>query len=108
MVLEQPGRIGEAILQRRHANAGLQRILRRDQPPHIIEAELFQRHLADMQMTLMGRIERAAEKADAQTRRDGTRRPDPGEWLACAFHGRVCPVPRTIYLNVVSCSTPTG
>src|SRR3569833_2225979 len=51
----------------------------------------------------MRRVEAAAEEADAHTRL-GVR------YLhAVAQHqGRVCPLPRTRYLNEQSCSSPTG
>ena len=44
-----------------------QRILRRDEPPDGIELERFQGCEGNRQMTGMGRIERAAEQADAAT-----------------------------------------
>ena len=42
----------------------LQRVLRRDQPPHRIEPQAVERQPADEDMALVGRIERAAEQAD--------------------------------------------
>jgi hypothetical protein len=59
---------GDALAQRAHAGRGLERILRRDQPPDFIKAEALQRLAADMQMALMRRIERAAEQADVLLR----------------------------------------
>ena len=92
--------------------ARLQRILRRDQPPHLIEPERPQAHQADLPVALMGGIEGAAEYADAH----------PGEMLRQrddvaagelrhrreTTQGRTCPLPRRRYLKLVSCSTPTG
>src|ERR1700712_882965 len=106
-----------AVAQARHALRRFQRILRRHQPPDLVEAEPLQRHLADMHMAFMRRIERAAEQPDPHARRDRPRRPYPIGMRAFQLglrmeemkpHGRICPVPRTIYLNVVICSTPTG
>jgi hypothetical protein len=58
----------DAFLQGSHAGGGLERVLRRDQPPDFIEAKALQRLAADMQMALMRGIERAAEQADAPLR----------------------------------------
>src|SRR5205085_9304573 len=86
-----------------HPLGGLQRILRADQPPHKIELQLTQRQFARIEMPAMWRIERTAEQPDAHSRRQLLRVSDPRR-----HQGRVCPAPRTTYLNVVSCSTPTG
>src|SRR5690606_10628309 len=58
-------------------------------------------------MALMGRIEAAAEQPDLHA--GGGRRQvgDAGDGDGRG-QGRVCPVPRTRYLKLVSCSTPTG
>jgi hypothetical protein len=54
-------RTRDALCKRRHAGDGLQRILRRDQPPDLVEAEALQGFEADMAMAVMSRVERAAE-----------------------------------------------
>ena len=59
---------GETIGKLAHAGDRLQRILRRHQPPDLVEAEPLQRLAADMEMALMRRVERAAEQADAPLR----------------------------------------
>ena len=56
-----------------------------------------------MAMAVMGGIERSAQQTH----------PEPGRVQAAANRrvegqGRTCPDPRTTYLKVVSCSTPTG
>src|SRR5437764_892599 len=58
-------RLGEAVGEGSHTGGRLQRVLRRNEPPDLVEAETLQRQPADMQMAAMGRVERAAEKADA-------------------------------------------
>ena len=74
-------------------------------------------------MACMRRVERAAEQADAHARRvreEARGRLGPGGSMprvdanrpatprAAGSHGRICPSPRTRYLKLVSCSTPTG
>src|SRR6187401_496232 len=88
----------DALGKRRKPARVLQGIARGDEPPHAIEAEPLHRQQARRAMRGMRRIERAAEQADFQPRRAGRQ----------AYHGLICPVPRMRYLNVVSCSTPTG
>jgi hypothetical protein len=46
-------------------------------------------------VALVGGVERAAEQADPAARRKGQKR-------EIGYQGRVCPLPRTTYLNVVS------
>jgi len=75
----------EAGLVGRHALIRFQRVLRRYQPPNLVQIETVQGGQADIQMAPVGRIERAAEKTDA-----------------FVIAHRVWPVPRTTYLNVVS------
>ena len=84
---------GHARRQRLHAVAALQRVLRRDQPPHFVEAEALQRLQADVPMAGMGRVERAAQQADAPRRgaRHARHRMDRA-------HGRSVPLPRTMFL----------
>ena len=85
----------DAISERRHAARRLQRVLWRDQPPDLIERQPSQRLAADMEMTAVSGIERAAKQADtppaavaerARKRQDG------------CLQGRTCPLPRTMYL----------
>ena len=47
----------EALNKRGHAVAGLEWILRRDQPPQFIEGKIFQRQQADVAMAFMSRVE---------------------------------------------------
>ncbi len=84
---------GQPLGQTRHAGDRLERVLRRDQPPHLVEVEQPEGELGEMAMARMGGIERAAEQTHAPWRlaAEGTRRQRPA-------HGRVWPVPRTMYL----------
>src|SRR5579862_2328172 len=59
---------GHPLLKRRHVGSGLQRVLRRDKPPYVMEAEALQCDLTRMHMTFMGRIERATQQTDPQSR----------------------------------------
>src|SRR4249919_3133587 len=95
---------GEPGCQRLHAVVALQRVLRRDQPPHFVEAEAFQRFEADMTVAFVRGIERAAEQADAAARiaRHARHRVVRGN------QGLSVPLPRTIFLYVVSSTSPTG
>ena len=68
MAADDLARAGDAGRQRLHAVVGLERVLRRDQPPHLVEPEPLQRLEADMAMALVRGIERAAQKADAARR----------------------------------------
>ena len=54
----------ETPLERGHAAHRFERVLRRDQPPHLVEVEPLQRLEADMAVAGMGRVEGAAEQAD--------------------------------------------
>src|SRR6185437_14293042 len=100
---------GQALGEGRHALHGLQRILRRDQPPDIVEPEPLERQAAEMQMAGMRRVEGAAEQADARApRRPGrvaAERPPDRDAEARALdagarpiQGRTWPVPWTAYL----------
>jgi hypothetical protein len=62
---------GQALGEGRHAARLLERVLRRDQPPHLVEAEPAQGLETDPVMALMGRIERAAEQPDPEAGLDG-------------------------------------
>jgi hypothetical protein len=53
-----------ALGERRHAGLVLQRILRRDEPPDLVEIEEMERQEADMPMPAMSGVERAAEQPD--------------------------------------------
>ena len=61
-------RTGDAARQRLHAVVALQRVLRRDQPPDLVEAQAPQGFQADVTMPVMGWIERSAQKPDAARR----------------------------------------
>lgn len=92
-----------ALRQRCHAPARLKRVLRRDEPPDVIEPQPLQGQQADMAVPAMGGVERAAQKADALPTQ-GKRRLIPAPRLARRVlaepdaQGRTCPLPRTIYL----------
>ena len=58
----QGSRTGEALLEGRHALDRLQGVLRRHQPPDLVEIEPLQRLEADMKVASMSGIEGAAEK----------------------------------------------
>src|SRR3546814_8798683 len=64
----QAARRRHALGERRHPARRLQRILRRDQPPYPVESEAPQRFLGDLPVAVVGRIEGAAEQADAGAR----------------------------------------
>ncbi len=77
---------GEALVEGGHGGDRLERVLRRHQPPDLIQGEAAQCQAADVQMAFMGRIEGAAQEPDGEA--------------GCGPHrqGRICPVPRTMYL----------
>ena len=62
-------RRGHALRQRPQAARVLQRIAGRHQPPDAVELEPLQRQQAGAEVRFVGRIERAAEQADAHPRR---------------------------------------
>ena len=76
----------------------LQRVLRRDEPPHPVELQPLQRVERHHVVAAMGGIEGPAKEADPLAIAEGRR----------ADHGLIWPLPRTWYLKVVSCSRPTG
>jgi hypothetical protein len=78
--------------ERRHAGDRLQGVLRRDQPPHLVEREAPGGEQAQMQMAAMGGVERAAQQPDAAM--PAGARPA----RASGAQGRTCPLPRTRYL----------
>lgn len=55
----------EPFLIGRHPIRRLQRVLRRHQPPHLVQAQQLQRLLTYIQVSVVGRIERPAQQADA-------------------------------------------
>src|SRR5690348_6301318 len=55
---------GEARLEGGHAACRLQRVLRRDEPPDLVEIETPQRFEAEMEVAAMRRVERPADQAD--------------------------------------------
>ena len=71
----------------RHAGNRFQRVLRRHQPPHLVEIKPFESGQGQMQVTAMSRVERAAKQPDAAM----PALDDPAQ-------GRTCPLPRTRYL----------
>ena len=90
---------GEALVERRHPGPGLERILRRDQPPDLVQAQALERQQADVAVALMGGIEGAAEQADLAPRRPRARsafryrpRPSPAHRHESG-QGRTCPLP---------------
>ena len=70
-------RRGKPRFERGHALGGLERVARRNQPPHFVEAERVQCRKADPAMPAVRRIERAAEKSDAR------HPPEPLAWRRC-------------------------
>src|SRR5215470_7987154 len=97
-VMRERARRRDALGKRAQAAGVLERIAWSDHPPDAVEAEPPHRDQAGGPMRLMRRIEGAAEQTDAHARSVGRQN----------GHGLVWPEPRTRYLNVVSCSTPTG
>jgi hypothetical protein len=90
-VAGQAGCLGAALLEAGHAALRLQRVLRRDQPPDLVEIEALQRFETDVAVTGMGRVEGAAEEADASGRQRAEKR-------LPRVQGRTWPLPRTTYL----------
>jgi len=70
-------RRGHPLLQPGHAFRRLERVLRRDEPPDLVQAEAAQRDNTDMPVPVMGGIEGSAEQPDAAMA--------PGRRLRCAF-----------------------
>src|SRR5260221_745906 len=94
----------QALGEGRHASNRLQRVLRRDQPPHLVEVETLQRLAADMQVAAMRGIERTAEQPDAASGDCRIETPSPpirerGFMQERGLpQGRTWPLPRTRYL----------
>ena len=65
--LETAALIFKTLGESRHAARRLQRILRTDQPPDIVEVKLFQRLLARVYVTPVRRVERSPKQSHAQT-----------------------------------------
>ena len=80
--------------QRLHAVIALQGVLRRDQPPYLVETEALQRLAAEVSMAVVSRVERTAQQADTPRRiaRHARHR------MICRRHGRRVPWPRTMFL----------
>src|SRR5215510_7654668 len=97
-VMRQRARRCDALGERTQAAGVLERVARSDHPPDSVESESAHRDQAGGTMRLVRRIEGAAEQTDAHA----------GSVWRQNGHGLVWPEPRTRYLNVVSCSTPTG
>jgi hypothetical protein len=70
--------------ERRHAGDRLQRVLRRHQPPYLVQREAPEREQAQMQMAVMGRL--AARCGDAGRRFAGPGQRRSGTHLAAAAH----------------------
>src|SRR5262249_45109078 len=122
---------GDALRERAKPAGVFERIARSHQPPDAVEVEPLHGDQACAEMRLVRRIERAAEQTDAHPGGMGREHDaHPGgmgrEHDACrgrftlfpcrrgphlpkrSFHGLICPEPRTRYLKLVNCSTPTG
>jgi hypothetical protein len=100
-MLRDGGGLRQPFRERRHARDRLQRVLRRDQPPDLVQVQMLQRQIADVQMAAMGRVERPAQQADlagpaiAQARRQRQRAGCTPPGRMGNGQGRICPVPRT-------------
>jgi len=90
MARDRP-RPGEPLRKGGHAVGRLERVLRADEPPDLVEIELLERREADMAMAAMRGVERAAEEPDAAA---GPGRPG----IEAGNQGLTCPRPRTLYL----------
>src|SRR6185437_6100216 len=100
---------GDAFRQRRQFGVILQRIARGDEQPDCIEVKPLQRLQRDQPMPLVRGVEAAAEQADPHAAKSRRQAGDAGNWTRWkVLQGRVCPLPETRYLKLVSCSMPTG
>src|SRR5215470_335863 len=97
-MMRQRARGCHPVGERAQAVGVLERIAWCHQPPDAMQAKPSHRDQAGGPMGLMRRIEGAAEQANPHAARVGRQN----------AHGLVWPEPRTRYLKVVSCSTPTG
>lgn len=70
-VARGPPRARQPLGVGRHAARRLERVVRRYQPPHLVERQQVERQQADMAVSLMRGIERAAEQADAPLAANG-------------------------------------
>ncbi len=95
-VVGERGGLLQPLSERCHADDGLQRILRRDQPPDLVEAKPLEGFEADMTMAFMRRVEGSAQEPDPPLRRMAEHR--SVEALRVLPQGRTWPVPRTTYL----------
>src|SRR5262249_31770944 len=105
-------RRGHALAKVRQLARLLERIARTDEPPNLIEPEPLYGGEADLAGALMGWIERAAEETNAHMggrhRHPQVRGGRPSPLASLGAQGRIWPEPCTMYLKLVSCSTPTG
>ena len=103
-MLRDGGGLGQSFRQRRHAPDRFQRVLRRNQPPDLVEIQMLQRQIADVHMAAMGRVERPAQEPDlaappvAQARCQGQGTGGAPPDRMGRAQGLICPVPRTRYL----------
>ena len=72
-------RRGQPRSERSHPSLGLERIARRDQPPHRVKVQRAHCEQADRAVPAMRRVETPAQESDSG-------------------QGRICPVPRTSHL----------
>lgn len=85
---------GQSVAQAGHALGRLERVLRADQPPDLMQAEAFARVVRNEHVAAMSGVERPAQEADAQPGPEGAAaQVRPG-----VPQGRTCPAPRTTYL----------
>src|SRR5205823_2860557 len=87
-------RVRKPLLERCCLSGSLQRILWGYEPPHIVESQALQCHLAGMNMPFMGRIERASEQTYSQTRSNRAGRLQP--------YGASLREPRHLQLSVLA------
>src|SRR5208282_181920 len=73
----------DARLQGGEVRLRFQGVARRHQPPDAIEAEAHERNACDERVTIMRRIERTAEQADAHPRLEGRQARDSSHEADC-------------------------
>jgi len=78
-------RLGEALRERGHARARLQRVAGLDHEPELVQPQMDDRLARNMQMPLMRRVEGTAQNADALM----------VPMAEMGNQGRICPAPRT-------------
>src|SRR3546814_4823517 len=77
-----------------HPVARLQRVLRRDEPPDLVETQPPERLDADMAVAAVRRIERSTEKPDPSGLATGTVHGQPRRPVGDGGYGRTCPAKR--------------